>query len=193
MSSERAAIELRAAYRAECLFRRRQFQPLPQTLQSIGQLARILTEADPMAGVMLCGLYGNGKTTLLYALENLTQRLVRDGRIGKCQLLIRRAKEISKAARNEEAFRALMQQRMLAVEDLGTEPAEILEYGNVLSPVVDLLEYRYDKQLFTVVTTNLTPEEIKQHYGPRIADRLREMMARIIFTAPSFRTSTPEP
>ena len=76
---------------------------------------------------------------------------------------------------------------MLAIDDLGTEPVEVLDYGNVLYPIVDLLTRRYDRQLFTVITTNLTSEEIRAKYGERIADRLNEMMTKIVFRDSSFR------
>lgn len=52
----------------------------------------------------------------------------------------------------------------------------MLDYGNVLSPMVDLLTKRYDLQLFTIVTTNLTPQEIRTNYGDRIADRLDDIV-----------------
>ena len=77
---------------------------------------------------------------------------------------------------------------MLAIDDLGKEPTEVLDYGNVLSPVVDLMEYRYQHQLFTAVTTNLTPDEIRDKYGKRIADRFNEMLEVIVFEDISYRS-----
>ena len=76
---------------------------------------------------------------------------------------------------------------MLAIDDLGTEPAEVLDYGNVLNPAIDLLSARYTDQLFTVVTTNLTPKQIREHYGDRIADRFNEMFERIVFYNSTYR------
>jgi DNA replication protein DnaC len=63
-----------------------------------------------------------------------------------------------------------------------------MDYGNLLCPLVDLLTKRYDLQLFTLVTTNLTPAEIRAWYGDRIADRLNEMMLKIVFTNESYRS-----
>lgn len=54
---------------------------------------------------------------------------------------------------------------MLAIEDMGREPTEVLDYGNILNPVIDLIEYRYDAQLFTVITTNLNKKEIRASMG----------------------------
>ena len=77
---------------------------------------------------------------------------------------------------------------MLAIDDLGTEPLEIQDYGNIMSPMVDLLTRRYDKQLFAIVTTNLMPKEIRPKYGVRIGDRFNEMMVKIQFENDTYRT-----
>lgn len=47
---------------------------------------------------------------------------------------------------------------------------------------------RYDAQLFTVFTTNLEPKEIRQRYGDRIADRLNEMMTKVVYRNLTYRT-----
>ncbi len=57
-------------------------------------------------------------------------------------------------------------------------------YGN---PTTDMLTMRYDRLLFTIITTNLTPQEIREKYGDRIADRLNEMMVKIVFENPTYR------
>lgn len=82
---------------------------------------------------------------------------------------------------NYEAYRKLITVNMLGIDDLGTEPSEVMDYGNVYTLVIDLLTKRYEEQLFTIITTNLTTSQIREHYGDRIADRLNEMMEKIIF------------
>jgi DNA replication protein DnaC len=83
----------------------------------------------------------------------------------------------------------------LGIDDMGKEPKEVLDYGNVCNPVIDLIEYRYDKQLTTFITTNLPPKSdsekkivgIDTHYGVRIADRFNEMIEKIVFNDGSYR------
>ena len=58
---------------------------------------------------------------------------------------------------------------------------------NIITPVIDLLTKRYEAQLFTIVTTNLDPKDIRKRYGDRIADRLNEMMAKIVYRNPTYR------
>ena len=76
----------------------------------------------------------------------------------------------------------------LGIDDIGTEPAEVQDYGNFIYPIKELLAMRYDAQLFTVFTTNLEPKEIRQRYGDRIADRLNEMMTKVVYRNPTYRT-----
>ena len=97
------------------------------------------------------------------------------------------AMEISIMSKDYNKIRNLRSRSMLAIDDLGKEPAEVLSFGNVLSPVVDLLEYRYQHQLFTAITTNLVPDELQDKYGVRIADRFNEMLQPIVFQDVSYR------
>lgn len=88
---------------------------------------------------------------------------------------------------NHTKYIELVQDDMLAIDDLGTEPVEVMDYGNIITPVIDLLTKRYEAQLFTNVTTNLDPKDIRKRYGDRIADRLNEMMAKIVYRNPTYR------
>lgn len=64
-----------------------------------------------------------------------------------------------------------------------------MDYGNVYTPVIDLLTKRYEEQLFTIITTNLTPQQIREHYDDRIADRLNEMVEIIVFKNGTYRNN----
>ncbi len=59
----------------------------------------------------------------------------------------------------------------------------------MISPVVELLEYRYAQQLFTA---NLSPREIRDKYGNRVADRFNEQMHVITFQDHSYRSGNGE-
>ena len=36
---------------------------------------------------------------------------------------------------------------LLAIDDPGVEPREIMDYGNVFTPIIDLIGVRYEEQL----------------------------------------------
>lgn len=76
---------------------------------------------------------------------------------------------------------------MLGIDDMGIEPVEVQEFGNMHRPLTDLLARRYVNRGFSFITTNLVPQQIRKLYGDRIADRLNEMVDKIVFDNPSFR------
>ena len=76
---------------------------------------------------------------------------------------------------------------MLGIDDMGIEPVEVQEFGNMHRPLTDLLARRYENRGFSFITTNLVPQQIRKLYGDRIADRLNEMVDKIVFDNPSFR------
>ncbi len=76
---------------------------------------------------------------------------------------------------------------LLAIDDLGTEPREVMEFGNMTAPMRDLLEIRYDRSLPTLISTNMTPADITKRYGDRIGDRMREVMEVVRFRNGSYR------
>lgn len=76
-------------------------------------------------------------------------------------------------------------------DDLGTEELEKAHYGNRANVIEKLILNRYDNCAHTLThfTTNLTAGQIKEAYGVRAVDRLREMVNIIEFPvgAKSFR------
>lgn len=189
LTKEQAYDVLLAAYKAEVEYRHREFIADRHCLASISRLAEVLTSENPKFGIMLCGTLGNGKTTLLYALCSALHYLnalsLFEENMG---IVILGAKDIAAQSKSYERFREIRSYPMLAIDDMGREPKEVLDFGNVLSPIIDLLEYRYHEQLFTIITTNLNSEEIKERYKARIADRFNEMLEVIIFEDGSYRS-----
>jgi len=173
------------------MFRQRHYVDDEHTASHITQLADFLTGDTSKFGLMLCGTYGNGKTTLMHALRSATNLLNECGEFGNRHVGIRMedAREIAKiyTDRDGRAYSELKKCERIIIEDMGKEPVEQMNYGTVISPVVELLEYRYDRQLFTAITTNLTPQEVREKYGNRIADRFNEMMMVITFQDQTYR------
>lgn len=190
LSEQQAYDALLAAYQTEVANRQANFVCDPMLEKNIAAMAKALTQNNPKFGIMLCGTCGNGKTTLLRAFQLLLNFLNRKGYFEQSTgIRIVDAKDIS-ALMREPHTKTVRNTPMLAIEDMGREATEVLDYGNVLSPVVDLLEYRYNEQLFTFITTNLNAKDVRQKYGARIADRFNEMLCVIPFTASSFRGKT---
>lgn len=171
---------LKAAYQAEVAYRNMKYQDTEATNSIIKSMATALTSNSHKTGIVLCGTCGNGKTTLVRALQNALIYLKRRN-ICEYGLPIIDAREVANKMKECKEY------PLLAIEDMGKEPATKLDYGNVINPVIEVLEHRYNEQLYTVISTNLTAKEIREKYGERIADRLNEMMNVIIFKNKSFR------
>lgn len=165
------------------------------TRRHIQEAARWLADPQGKPGLMLQGLYGNGKSTLMHAICNLINHLyyspVRAERISVKTVNADDIVNVGFRDSDRDAFYGLCNEPLLAIDDLGEEPAEVISYGMVYTPVRDLLLRRYARQKFTMLTTNLVntreKPQIRDHYGPRIVDRFREMMEIIVFRNASYR------
>ncbi len=166
------------------------------TAARIAKAARWLT-GDHRPGLLLYGTVGSGKSTLARAICELIG-ILHDSPLRSERLAVARtsapelvelkaAREVRAAADSEELFARLRGAPMLLIDDLGVEATAVRSWGNCLTPVIDLLYYRYDRRLFTIVTSNLDQEAIEATYGVRIADRMAEMFDRIGHAGPSYR------
>ena len=82
--------------------------------------------------------------------------------------------------------------RTMVIDDLGTEKFPFFHYGSPANPLRELLEIRYRLSFLrdrvrTIVTTNLSEEEIAARYGYRIRDRIDEMFSVATIHGPSAR------
>lgn len=198
MSEQTALDTLAAFYAAEVKSRHGTPTFDENTTANLQQLAAYITAEVPKFGLMLCGNCGNGKTTLMMAFRRAVNWLdaqhhfefLDDRDYGyrfKPEMKIVDVRDILRTARDFDEFKTLRSARMLGIDDLGKEPAEIMDYGNIMSPVIELIEHRYANQLFTFITTNLTGKEIRAKYGDRIADRFNEMLHIIVFRDITYR------
>lgn len=164
------------------------------TSRYITATAEWLIDPQGRSGLLLSGMCGNGKTTLMRAVIDLIalQTEAEGGCSARKDVVCKTAKEIALMCcgsdKDFSEYRKLIEEPLLAIDDLGEEPAEVIRFGQTFNPITDLLLARYDKSWrVTLATTNLRHAEIESHYGNRILDRFREMMKEIAFTNPSHR------
>lgn len=196
--SEQSALDLLTAhYIFEVEARHNNIRLDENTINNLRKMAHYLTKPNPKFGVMLCGTCGNGKTTLVFALRNTIAYLKNKGHFDKYrssespyfdfELRFVDVRDVIEIFKDKPRYANLRSERLLAIDDLGKEPVEVLDYGNVTNPLTDLLEYRYLYQKFTIITTNLDAKEIREKYGTRVADRFNEMLEVIVFQDISYR------
>lgn len=182
---------LYSAYKVEVERKGHTLQMDADTTRIVAEVARHLTGASPN-GLLFCGTTGNGKTTLVLALQNAVAWLRGRGMLPPEQMRYDldtvRMVEARHVAATYKVERARYHRiGILAIDDVGTEAVEVVDYGNVIEPITELIEARYARGLFTIITTNLTGQELRQRYGARVVDRMNEMMHVIVFKNSSYR------
>ncbi|MCI5710109.1 MAG: hypothetical protein MR301_02960 [Prevotella sp.] len=81
--------------------------------------------------LFLAGGCGNGKTTFVYAMQNLVNHLgIKNQVTGQnFGISLYNAKDLANICKtHSKDWRSLMDKDILAIDDLGTEPREIIEY-----------------------------------------------------------------
>ena len=190
MSFDDAKVYLLAAYQAEVERRHRVFERNEHFDAQLNLIANYPTGGSKKFGLMFCGLCGNGKTTWAKALQLLVSGLNLKNPINNLYYVfpLWNAKDLAMRSKgNYNDWRNVMRYQLMIVDDLGTEPREVMEFGNVYTPLIDLITTRYEEQLYTIFTTNLTPAQLEEKYGKRIVDRLNEMVEKVVFENESYR------
>lgn len=135
------------------------------------------TMIDLNKGLLVMGHVGTGKTMLM----RTVRQAMRDAYgtqfgIKSCSDLVRDFSE-----QGYEGIEKWMTAPHVCFDDLGTENREAMHYGKRSNLMVEVIEARYERMLqgvkcWTHITTNLDADEIKKHYGERVASRIQHMM-----------------
>lgn len=153
-----------------------QFQMDEATISKVERVIKWMFESQKR-GLLLCGTLGNGKTTMLRALKCMFGSHV----------VYYEAQEIYEHYKQNQSLPQVSGHSVLLIDDLGVEPASYNEFGEIRYPLAEMLMTRYKYNTTTIIATNYTPEQLGETYGPRVADRMREMYAMIRYIEPSYR------
>jgi DNA replication protein DnaC len=181
---------LRECYMDEVRKRGMGFVEDAHTVAHLAKAARWLVDTSCKPSLMLYGTFGNGKTTLARAIAKLITLLYASPYTHECKTvrIVSALKFITMCKNEPERFEQLKTAELLLIDDAGTEPSAVVKiWGNELVPFTDMIYHRYERQLFTIITSNLTMAELSSKYGERIADRFEEMFDRIPFENNSYR------
>lgn len=143
---------------------------------------------DLNKGLFIMGTVGVGKTTLMLFFQ---ANQIFSYRIESCRQIEQKISEEGEeylrtcsyniTGTNENSFGHT--ERGFCFDDLGTEDNS-KHYGKERNVMAEIILNRYDNRLpytSTHITTNLTGQQIKEKYGSRVTDRLKEMFNIIQF------------
>ena len=187
MGKEALVEALSQIYRKAVESRGIEFQDITGTEvgAKIQKAAEWMLGSPVRSGLLLQGTIGSGKTTLMYAMYGLYKQLASPVIFTTAYDLHAHFKhqQEREPSRYEEFLRA----KYLFVEEAGAEPERCQSYGTDYTPVQNLISYRYDRKLPTIITTNLADDKLLDRYGPRMMDRINEMFSILRFKGDSYR------
>lgn len=191
MTAKQAFDVIISAVRVQVEHRQTTFILTSDLERQIQEVAEWMTNSEKKMWLCLCGSCGNGKTTIMRAYCSILPifDMLPQNRYGNTvRMEIVSAMDVAEECKKSYAdFKTLMMKPMLGIDDVGTEPMEMMYYGAKLYPFVDLITKRYEEQLFTMFTTNLDSDGLRERYGERVYDRIREMTEKVAFTNETYR------
>lgn len=132
-------------------------------------------------GLLLIGNVGVGKTTAVRAVEVMLNALTAKSEREKNSGIPRERLNFTTARnlcdvniKDTTEAEMIISSRFLAVDDMGAEDVVAKRYGTTITPIADMIYSRYEMRKPTIITTNLTLQGIRDAYGERVYDRLKE-------------------
>ena len=137
--------------------------------------------------LLLTGEGGLGKTFLLNCVfERVTARGLSAVRVTAFRMFEAMRRQHVGNDADYDGFSSLVEAPLLLIDDLGTEP---MMRNITVEYLFTLLNERCAARRHTVIATNLTPVQIKERYGERVASRIldKSLCAAIQLTGKDLR------
>ncbi len=196
---------IRTYYEREVRRRNCKFQVYDETLMNLRLVADHFAPRegakDPRkVGFFLCGQTGQGKTSVLRAVNAMLCQLIDEGKVPSYESdrypHMVNASEVARMAANDlDGFERLKRCDRLFIDDVGAEASEVMSFGVPLHPLEDLLAYRYERRSKTYMASNYsytelfcnTEDKAAKYPDPRLEDRIYETLDVITFRGGSYR------
>lgn len=142
---------------------------------------------DLRKGIALIGDVGTGKTLLMLIFQALAQcTQIKQFSFASTQQVFDTVAFSQKQDTLEQFY-----MKHFCFDDLGQEPSSLQLYANEVSIMEKVITERYNRftkgYCLTHITTNLNTEELRERYGLRVYDRMKEMFNVISVTGRSKR------
>lgn len=128
---------------------------------------------DLNKGIILAGAIGSGKTLLMTAFLRIFSRTIND------KIRYVHSKDVMKYLDEEYRPPTIpFISSVIYIDDIGKEPSEYKDYGNIIRPFEDFIRRRYENNVLTFGTTNYTLNDLP--YITHTKDRMNEMFNFIV-------------
>ena len=193
LSEEQLYNRLGWKYKAEVERKKGEFVKTDNLRTQLSNISRLLMDGRRW-GLFIRGVVGNGKTTavnaLMHTINSLTKEEYFRGEVFDWDWMkVLNARDMINIFVNDnERFQNMKRNTWLVIDDLGQDPVQVMVYGTFFYPFLELIDYRYEHRLPTVIVSNLKEKELKERYNdPRFSDRFNEMFNATTFRDKSFR------
>jgi len=133
MTTDEAVSALETAFQVEVEYRHGIYNGTTVQQEYIRRAAECLTNKGQKFGIFMVGGPGNGKTTLMKAIQSLVTTLKMKNEYNeRMYVVFTTAKEIERLCQeNYTGFKRLCDKPLLAIDDFGAENVDVKVYGNV--------------------------------------------------------------
>ncbi len=130
---------------------------------------------DMRKGVMLVGKYGCGKTLIMQAMAEMYNSVIYSLHIQRPLLKFFKSSELISILK-EKPVKSFSRMPLI-IDEFGREPKQVMDFGNLRSPMIELLCERYDTGAWTHGISNFTLDTLcsENQYGKMTGDRLKSM------------------
>jgi DNA replication protein DnaC len=130
---------------------------------------------DLQKGIMLAGRYGSGKTLIMQAMAEMHNTIIHTLHVQRPLLKFIKSSELLDALKDKPI--GSFSRMPLVIDEFGREPKQIMDFGNLRSPMIELLCQRYDNGALTHGTSNFTLGTLcsENQYGKMTGDRIKSM------------------
>lgn len=139
---------------------------------------------DPKNSLLFVGGTGTGKTHLAAAIANLLVERGIQTRFATFQSHLDEIKKEFDQSGQRHYLDDIKGTPVLVIDDLGKE----MKTDWTQSILYDLINYRYEHILPTIITTNLSANGIATHVGGAVWSRLQEMCDSVVMQGEDYRT-----